>query len=168
MSEREPEDRISEEETLDLQTRLVSLEEQLASRQETILRLMADIENIRRRQVEREAVMRQDAVADCVAKLLTVRDNLARAVAAEGTDGLRNGVQLTLESFDAALTELNVRRLETVGQRFDPRLHEALGHDEHTDQEDGTVLEEYLPGYQIANQMIRPALVKVARRSDPA
>jgi molecular chaperone GrpE len=168
MSEREPDQQIGEEATPDLETRLQGLEEQLNSRQETILRLMADIENIRRRQVEREALMRQDAVADCVGKLLKVRDNLARAVAAEGTDGLRDGVQLTLASFDAALTELNVRRLETVGQQFDPHLHEALGHDEHTDAEDGTVLEEYVPGYQIANQMIRPALVKVARRSDPA
>ncbi len=168
MAERDENEEVSPEEALDLVAQVAGLEEQLASRQETILRLMADIENIRRRQVEREAMMRQDAVADCVAKLLVVRDNLARAVAAEGAKGLRQGVEMTLKSFDAALVELNVRRLETVGQHFDPRLHEALGHDEASEQEDGTVLEEYLPGYQIANQMIRPALVKVARRSDPA
>ncbi len=165
MSENRPEEAAEVAGPVEQAEPVAALEAELARQKETILRLMADIENIRRRQVEREGVMRQEAVAEAVAKLLKVRDNLARAVKAEGTRGLRSGVELTLESFDAALAELNVHRLETVGQPFDPRQHEALSHDETTEAEDGTVLEEYLPGYRIANQMIRPALVKVARRT---
>jgi len=127
-----------------------------------ILRLMADFENVRRRQAKDALAVRESVMAEAISAMLPVADNLARALAHQG-DGLKDGVTMTLSSFQEVLAKLGAKEVPALGEEFDPRLHEALAKEERDDVADGTIIEVFAPGYAIGDRLIRPALVKVAR-----
>ncbi len=126
-----------------------------------ILHLMADFENVRRRQAQDVLAMRETVMAEAISAMLPVADNLARALAHEG-DGLKDGVTMTLSSFQEVLAKLGAQEVPALGEAFDPHLHEALAKEERDDVADGTIVEVFAPGYTIGDRLIRPALVRVA------
>lgn len=138
------------------------LREEVREKDERILRLMADFENLRRRSAERELALRQEALTEAVLLLLPVGDSLSRAVKADG-EGLKEGVTLTLQAFAGALERMGIREVPADGQPFDPRRHEALAQEEREDVPEGTVTEVFRPGYTLGERLLRPALVKVAK-----
>jgi molecular chaperone GrpE len=75
---------------------------------------------------------------------------------------LRAGVQLILKQMDEALRSLNVQPVESIGEQFDPRIHEALGSIETLEHPDHQVLEEIRRGYKLRDKLLRPALVRIA------
>lgn len=129
------------------------------------LRLMADMENMRRRFAEQEARQRQDLTAELLRAILPAVDNLERAVrAAEGDEGpLATGVRMSLRTLEDGLARLGARRFDATGEQFDPARHEALAEAEAEDREPGTVIEVFVHGWLVNDQVVRPALVKVAR-----
>jgi molecular chaperone GrpE len=74
---------------------------------------------------------------------------------------LRAGIELILKQMEDVLRSLNVAPVETVGARFDPRVHEALESVDRTDLPDHQVLEEVRRGYRIRDRLLRPALVRI-------
>ncbi len=94
-------------------------------------------------------------------------DNFQLALRADGTvEQLRSGVELILKQMEEALRGLNVQPVESVGEQFDPRIHEALGSIETKEFPDHQVLEEIRRGYRIREKLLRPALVRIAENSD--
>jgi molecular chaperone GrpE len=110
--------------------------------------------------------------ADFIAALLPVLDNLERAneAAASGasTEDVAEGVRRTAQNFGQALTTAGVEPIESVGQSFDPELHEAVETAEVGPEDEGKVLAEYSRGYRIGDRLLRPARVKVGRYSGQA
>jgi molecular chaperone GrpE len=108
--------------------------------------------------------------ADFIAALLPVLDNLQRAneAAASGasTEDIIEGVRQTASSFENALTSAGVQAIESVGQTFDPELHEAVETTEVEPENEGKVLSEHSRGYKIGDRLLRPARVKVGRYSE--
>jgi len=145
--------------------RVAELEAELAKLNATYLRLAADFENHRRRKAqESEEQARYGAVA-LLQALLPGLDNLARAVShipAEAKDGLAEGLRLTLKQLQEALASQGIRRIESVGAPFDPRLHDAVLTVPAGGAQPGTVVAELAPGYQIHDRVVRPAQVSVA------
>jgi molecular chaperone GrpE len=105
--------------------------------------------------------------ADFVAAILPVADNLQRAIEAAEQGGalesLLNGVRGTLSSFESALASAGVEAVASVGEMFDPELHEAVDTVEVEPERDGTVTAEYSRGYKIGDRLLRPARVQVGR-----
>ena len=142
------------------------LKSQLARRQ-------ADFENYRKR-VERERNETYNrVVADVAAKLLPVSDNLKRALEAESSveaaesDEFRHflsGVDLIWKQLNGVLDALGVKPIPSVGEPFDPHVHEAVVSEATDEYEPDTVMQEILTGYRLGDKLIRPALVKVATR----
>ena len=134
-------------------------------------RRQADFENFRKR-IERERLDTYNrAVADLVAKLLPVLDNLCRAVDTEASveaaesDEFRhflNGVDLIHKQLGGVLEALGVKPVAAVGEPFDPHVHEAVVTEETDEHEPDTVLQEIVRGYRLGDKLLRPALVKVA------
>jgi molecular chaperone GrpE len=90
-------------------------------------------------------------------------DNFALALKADGSvEQLRMGVQLIVKQMDEALRSLNVQAVESIGEQFDPRIHEALGSIETLEHPDHQVLEEIRRGYKLRDKLLRPALVRIA------
>ena len=151
--------------------RIAELEAELAKLNANYLRLAADFENYRRRKSqEGEEQARYGAVA-LLQALLPGLDNLARAVShipAEATDGLAEGLRLTVKQLEDALTSQGIHRIASVGAPFDPRLHDAVLTVPAGGVSPGTVVAELAPGYQIHDRVVRPAQVSVAETApDP-
>lgn len=108
--------------------------------------------------------------ANFIAALLPVLDNLERAneAAASGasTEDIIEGVRRTASSFENALTAAGLQPIESVGQPFNPELHEAVETTEVEPENEGIVLAEHSRGYKIGDRLLRPARVKVGRYSE--
>jgi molecular chaperone GrpE len=107
---------------------------------------------------------------DFIAALLPVLDNLDRATEAAETGAsselISEGIRRTASSFENALAAAGVEPVESVGQPFDPELHEAVETVEVEPEMEGKVVAEYSRGYKIGNRLLRPARVKVGRFSE--
>lgn len=108
--------------------------------------------------------------ANFIAALLPVLDNLERAneAAASGasTQDIIEGVRRTASSFENALAAAGLQPIESVGQPFDPELHEAVETVEGEPENEGKVLAEFSRGYKIGDRLLRPARVKVGRHTE--
>jgi molecular chaperone GrpE len=127
-----------------------------------LARLQAEFENARKR-AERERIeFREYATGNVVEQFLSVLDNFELALKSAGTEGqLRSGVGLIVKQMEEILRQLQVNPVTTVGEAFDPRLHEALGSVEREDMPDQHVAEEIRRGYKLRDRLLRPALVRV-------
>lgn len=134
---------------------------------EQLLRARADFDNYRKRarRDEQEAVKR--AREDVLRELLPVFDNLERAAhfARTSADGkaIGEGVVMVLRLFEDTLGRLGGSRLKAVGSVFDPNLHEAIQQVDSDEHPAGVVVQEYVPGYQFADRLLRAAQVLVSK-----
>lgn len=148
-----------------LQAENARLKEELRREHEIYLRNLADFDNYRRR-VERErASVAQAGKREMVLSLLDVLDDFERALEHidEAPDSVSAGLVAIHRRLAGLLEAQGVTPFESVGQRFDPALHEAVGSVESDEQEPGAVLDEVSRGYRWGEELLRPARVRVAR-----
>ncbi|MBW1711614.1 MAG: nucleotide exchange factor GrpE, partial [Deltaproteobacteria bacterium] len=145
-------------------------QEIIAAQEEQILRLHAEVDNYRKRTQREMANFRRYAQESLIKDLLPQLDNLERAVEHgrqnDPDDPLLAGVEMTLKGFTEILGRFGVSRIEALGQKFDPSLHEAVMQKVDTDKEENTVLAETQTGYLLHDRLLRPAMVIVSRRPD--
>ncbi|MGZ4901572.1 MAG: nucleotide exchange factor GrpE [Halobacteriota archaeon] len=130
-------------------------------------RLQADFENFKRRTKINNEELSKYASFDLVKELLAVSDNLQRAAGAleaENAEGTSQGIQLIHKQFCDILSRIGVKRITSVGEQFDPRVHEAVMSAADTDTADNVVVEEIQEGYKLYDKVIRPSKVKVNKR----
>jgi molecular chaperone GrpE len=132
-----------------------------------LARLQAEFDNYRKRAAKENADFRDYAIADTLRSLLPVIDNLSLAVknASASPDDFRKGVELIHKQLQATLEKMNIQRVPAQGEPFDPRLHEAVEVVESDEVPDHHVLEELQPGYRIKDRLLRPAMVRVAKKA---
>lgn len=137
-----------------------------------LARRQADFENYRKRTERERTEAYNRATGEVVGRLLPVLDNLRRALDAEGSfeSGesaefvhFLRGVELIEKQLAGVLEGLGVEPVPTVGQRFDPHIHEAVVTEETEEFEPDTVMEEMRRGYRLGDKLIRPAMVKVSK-----
>ena len=147
-----------------------------ASLRDRLLRALADAENTRRRAERATADERQFAIAKFALEMLTVADDLQRTLDAAGeraspapaNQPLIEGVRATLSNLLQTLERFGVRRIEALGQRFDPYRHEAVMEADDPSKPPGAVVNVMQDGYMIGDRLLRPARVIVSRRSPPS
>jgi molecular chaperone GrpE len=131
-----------------------------------LLRKTAEFDNYRKR-IERERREQADqAVTGLLEELLSVVDDFERARQVEPGEGgaaYRKGVELIYDKLLDMLRRRGVKPIEALGADFDPTLHEAVIHEESPGARDGEVIGELRRGYTIGGQLLRPAMVKVAK-----
>ncbi|HLW52978.1 MAG TPA: nucleotide exchange factor GrpE [Candidatus Angelobacter sp.] len=132
-----------------------------------LARLQAEFDNYRKRSAKENADFREYAVADAARNLLPVIDNLALALknSSARPEEFHKGVELIYKQLQDALQKLNIQRIPAQGQAFDPRVHEAIEMVESDEVPDHHVLEELQPGYKIKDRLLRPAMVRVAKKA---
>jgi molecular chaperone GrpE len=132
-----------------------------------LLRKAADFDNYRKR-VERERrEMAELAAQDLLLELLPILDDFERALDVDVTPGAeryRDGVELNYRQLQELLKKRGVTPIEAVGTDFDPHVHQAVVHEASTTHRDGEVIAELRRGYRLGDRLLRPALVKVAKR----
>jgi len=140
-----------------------TLKKELAQVRDQWLRTMADLDNFRKRAEREQRDARRYALFEPMRDLLTVVDNLGRALAAGGSvEDLKQGVEMTLRQFRDTLRSHGVVEVEAVGAPFDPNLHDAVSRHEDPEVAVPTVAAELQRGYRLHERLLRPALVTVA------
>jgi molecular chaperone GrpE len=155
------------------EARMAALEAELAEQKDRLLRALAETENVRRRsQREREDASKY-AVAGFAKELLSVADNLRRALdslpAEEAKDprtvSLLEGVEATERELLGVFERNGVRRIDPDGERFDHNFHQAIFEAERPGKPAGTIIEVLQPGYVLHDRLLRPAMVGVAKET---
>lgn len=131
---------------------------------EQLLRALADAENMRRRAQTDLASAHKFAIENFAVNLLPVKDTLEMALAdkTSSIEHIKMGVELTLKNLAAAFDKAKVVEVDPAGQKFDPNRHQAMS-EVDSDQPAGTVVQVFQKGYLIADRVLRPALVAVAK-----
>ena len=153
--------------TTNLRAKIEQLEADAKEASNRYLRLAADFDNYKKRVRQEQSETVQRANAELIDKLLPVIDNFHRVIEsapAEVDEAWLKGIKLTLQQLDELLTAQGVSPIEAIGQPFDPTLHEAIGHEESDELPEDTVVSEVRKGYRLHDRVVRPALVRVARR----
>jgi molecular chaperone GrpE len=135
---------------------------------EQLLRTTADFENYRKRMRRELDEAKVKGQQDIVRDILPVFDNLERAVQASGTAtdaaSVVEGIRMVLKLFEDSAERIGLSRIKTVGERFDPQVHEAIQQKESAEAAPGTILNEVVPGYRFGDKLVRAAMVVVARK----
>jgi molecular chaperone GrpE len=144
-----------------------------AEYKDKLLRVLAEMENLRRRTAREIADTRAYGISAFARDILAVADNMDRALqaldvelrekAVAGIKALLDGVELTERELHKALEKHGVKKFEPVGEKFDPNLHQAMFEIPDPSLPAGTVAQVVQPGYMIGERMLRPALVGIAK-----
>ncbi len=126
------------------------------------LRMKADMENIKKRNENIARDMYNDGRFDTILSFLPVVDNLERAMALEMPDGIKDGLSKVKKQIDSIFKKLNITEIESLGQDFDPNLHNALMQVED-EANSGKCVTVYEKGYKIKDKILRHASVVVAK-----
>ena len=152
--------------------RLAELEKELEEVRQHVLYAQAETQNVRRR-LEQEKVNAANYAATGFARdMLSVKDNLERALAAvpaelkddERLKALIAGIEVTGREIDSVFQRNGISKVEAIGQKLDPHLHQAMIEVPSDEVEPGTIIQEMQSGYTIKDRLLRPALVGVARK----
>src|SRR3989441_11092718 len=153
-------------ETAKLEGKIAELESAAAESKDRYMRLAADFENFKKRARQEQLETIQHASAELINRLLPGLDDLHKALdhKPQGIDpSWLKGVELSVRKLEEALGAHGLEPIKAVGTRFDPKLHEAVGHEESREHPEDTVIAELRRGYRVRDRVVRPALVKVAR-----
>jgi molecular chaperone GrpE len=150
-----------------------SLDRELAEAKDRLLRTLADMDNMRKRTEREVADARVYGISNFARDILGVADNMHRAMAAlddelrakadEALKALLDGVELTERELMNVLEKHGVKRIEPLGQKFDPNRHQAMFEIEDASVPSGSVVQVMQSGYLIGDRMLRPALVAVSK-----
>lgn len=144
---------------------LKDLEEQVKEKEDLYLRTLADFDNYRKRAEREKQESRKQTKKALLLDFLEIVDNLERAIDYEGEDiaSLKEGVQAIYQQVLDIFKRNGVVSLESVGKKFDPRYHEAVGGIESEGFPSGAVGVELSKGYLIGDELLRPSRVRVVK-----
>lgn len=148
-----------------------AVQRQLEEQKNDYLRLAAEFDNYRKRTTREFASLVKTANENLVGELLEVLDNFERAFKSREEkpdfEAYHKGMTLVFDRLTAILGRAGLKRFESVGQKFDPNLHEAMMQVEAADQEPDTIAIEIQPGYELNDKVIRHAKVGVVKAAEP-
>jgi len=149
----------------DLQNELARYKAQSEEYLHLLQRVQADFDNFRKRTMHEREEWAKYCSMRLALNLLPVLDNFERALHAGGDDlnKFMEGMELIYRQLKDILEKEGVQPMETIGQDFDPNFHEAVMHEPNQDYPDNTIIEEFRKGYLLADRVLRPAMVKVAK-----
>jgi molecular chaperone GrpE len=154
----------------ELQKSLEEKEENIKTLQDKLLYLQADFENFKKLKIKEKQEILMFGNEVLIRQLLPVLDNLERALEhvskTEDFKSIEEGVEITLNEFLKVLEKSGVTRVDALGKKFDPNIHEALYQEERDDLEPDTIVSEFQKGYILNGRLIRPSRVSVSKKPE--
>ena len=162
-----PEDKMEQEEEKDMATALAEARHKLQESEDKVLRLAADFENTKKRLEREREISLKYAEENILKELLPGIDNIERAMdqgqEANNMESLLHGIELTRDGLLATLEKYGVKAIDSIGQPFDPNIHEALAMEETDAMAPNLVLREFQKGYVYRDRLLRPSKVVVSK-----
>jgi molecular chaperone GrpE len=131
-----------------------------------LVRLQADFLNYKNRTEKEKFSTYGNAVSDVIKDLLPVLDNLERALATDKSENnsFKDGIQMVYTQFASLLDKKGLKEIEALQKQFDHNLHYGVAFDCECEEEDGTIIEVLQKGYTMNDKVIRPAMVRIAKK----
>ena len=152
----------------------VEMDNKIKELESKLLTSLAENENLRKRFDREKEDLSNYVISNFAKEILTVLDNLQRAMASvnsneakdksDGLSQLIEGIELTEKQIISTFEKFKIEQIKSLGELFDPNLHQAMFEVENDDQEAGTIAEVVQEGYKIGERLLRPALVGVFKK----
>lgn len=142
---------------------LTKTKQELEETTDRLKRIMAEFENYKKRSGKEKEMLYNSILSDIISSFLPVIDNLEKAAEAKTEDeNYKQGLELVLKQFKDVLTKFGVEEIKTVGETFDPEVHEAVSSIQDDTKGEKEIVQEFRKGYKIGTKVIRHAMVVVA------
>ena len=142
---------------------LIATKKELEETIDRLKRVMAEFENYKKRSTKEREMLYNSILSDIISGFLPVIDNLEKASMVETNDeNYKQGVELVLKQFTDVLTKFGVEEIKTIGETFDPEVHDAVSSIQDDTKGEKEIVQEYRKGYKIGTKVIRHAMVVVA------
>lgn len=152
----------------ELEEKLKNAELEAKQSYDRFLRVSAEFENYKKRSARETSEFRKYANESLISEMLTVVDNIERAISTSSSDDKANsciieGVSLTLKEILRVFDNFGVKPIESLSKTFDPNFHQAVMQEESDEHPDNTVIAELQKGYMIHDRLLRPSMVVVSK-----
>jgi len=142
---------------------LAKTKQELEDTTDRLKRIMAEFENYKKRSIKEKEMLYKSILSDIISSFLPVIDNLEKAAEAKTEDeNYKQGLELVLKQFRDVLTKFGVEEIKTVGETFDPEVHEAVSSVQDDTKGEKEIIQEFRKGYRIGAKVIRHSMVIVA------
>ena len=164
----EPAEQVVDDELEQMGTALTKAEEELVMHRDAMLRMQAEMENLRKRLIRDLEKSRKFALERIMKDMLQVRDSLERGLETDSesatVEQMREGQAMTFKMLDNVLRDHNMAVIDPAGETFDPAFHQAMTVMPTDEYEEDTVMEVLQKGFKLHDRLLRPAMVVVSRK----
>ena len=149
-----------------LEKDLLDVKNELTEQKDKFVRLQAETDNFRKRLSREKEEFSQYANERLFKELLPIFDNFERALEDPSSDikSFKEGLEMILKQFSSFLEKEKVEPIEAIGKKFDPMIHEVLTSEESSENEENTIISQFVKGYTINNRVIRPSQVVISKK----
>ena len=148
------------------------LNEEIIGLKDQRLRAIAELENFRKRAEKDQSDALKYGISNFAKEIINIRDNIERAQSSISEEAKNNeaiksvieGIDLIAQSVVATFEKIGIKKIESLNEKFDHNLHQAMMEIENDDLEPGTIVQELIPGYTLHDRLLRPAMVGVSKK----
>ena len=167
----EPKDQ--EEAEISPEDLIEKLNEEIVSLKDQRLRAIAELENFRKRAEKDQSDALKYGISNFAKEIINIRDNIERAQSSISDEAKNNeaiksvieGIDLIAQSVVSTFEKIGIKKIESLNEKFDHNLHQAMMEIENEGLEPGTIVQELIPGYTLHDRLLRPAMVGVSKKS---
>ena len=149
------------------------LNEEISSLKDQRLRAIAELENFRKRAEKDQSDALKYGISNFAKEIINIRDNIERAQSSISDEAKNNeaiksvieGIDLIAQSVVSTFEKIGIKKIESLNEKFDHNLHQAMMEIENEGLEPGTIVQELIPGYTLHDRLLRPAMVGVSKKS---
>ena len=164
---KEKEEEVSPEDLIE------KLNEEISGLKDQRLRAIAELENFRKRAEKDQSDALKYGISNFAKEIINIRDNIERAQSSISEEAKNNetiksvieGIDLIAQSVVSTFEKIGIKKIESLNEKFDHNLHQAMMEIEDDDLEPGTIVQELIPGYTLHDRLLRPAMVGVSKKT---
>ena len=163
----------NEEEEISPEDLIEKLNEEITDLKDQRLRAIAELENFRKRAEKDQSDALKYGISNFAKEIINIRDNIERAQSSISEEAKNNeaiksvieGIDLIAQSVVSTFEKIGIKKIESLNEKFDHNLHQAMMEIEDDDLEPGTIVQELIPGYTLHDRLLRPAMVGVSKKT---
>ena len=162
-----------EEEKTSPEDLIEKLNEEITGLKDQRLRAIAELENFRKRAEKDQSDALKYGISNFAKEIVDIRDNIERAQSSISEEAKNNesiksvieGIDLIAQSVVSTFEKIGIKKIESLNEKFDHNLHQAMMEIENDDLEPGTIVQELIPGYTLHDRLLRPSMVGVSKKT---
>ena len=167
----EPKDQ--EETEISPEDLIEKLNDEITGLKDQRLRAIAELENFRKRAEKDQSDALKYGISNFAKEIINIRDNIERAQGSISDEAKNNeaiksvieGIDLIAQSVVSTFEKIGIKKIDSLNEKFDHNLHQAMMEIENEELEPGTIVQELIPGYTLHDRLLRPAMVGVSKKS---